>query len=251
MKVRVVVVEDEDLARERVVDLMRSHADLELAGIARDGAEALDVIGRQQPDLVLLDIQLPELNGFEVVAALDADELPAIIFVTAYDEYAIRAFEVEAVDYLLKPITPSRFDAAIERARKRIATSEPGRSDTLRSAASRADAARGPAERFVARRGNKHYFVKTVDVESIEAVGNYVQLRAGSATHLIRSTMKSIEQRLDPVQFVRLHRSHIVRIDAIQSIEPRDEGEYFVTLRSGARITTSRTYNEQVRSLLR
>src|SRR5262249_2425149 len=162
-------------------------------------------IVEQQPDLVFLDIQLPELDGFQVVDALRDTPLPAIVFVTAYDEYAIRAFEVDAIDYLLKPVTPERFAAAVARVRTRIATrgaGPTGRSvDPLRTLALRAMAERGWSTRFVARRGSKHYFVRTAEVLWIDAVGNYVRLHTRDKSHLIRETMKGVESRLDPDRF--------------------------------------------------
>jgi two-component system LytT family response regulator len=252
MTLRVVVVDDEDLPRQRIVDLVRRTPDLELVGEADDGATALDRIAELRPDLVFLDIQLPELDGFELVASLGKSRLPAIVFVTAYDEYAVRAFEVDAIDYLLKPVRPERFTDAVERVRARAL----GARDTasvdasIRSLASRTVADRGYPTRFVARRGAKHYFVRVADVDWIDADGNYARLHTGSRSHLIRETMKSIESRLDPARFVRIHRSAIVAVDAIETIEARDQGEYLVTVRGGVRIVSSRGYSARVRSLL-
>jgi two-component system, LytTR family, response regulator len=207
-----------------------------------------------RPDLVFLDIQLPELDGFQVIDALRDAPLPAVVFVTAYDEYAIRAFEVDAIDYLLKPVTPERFAAAVDRARARLA--DPRRADAstpdpVRSLAARVTGERGWATRFVARRGAKHYFVRVPDVEWIDAVGNYVRLHTRDRSHLIRDTMKGVEARLDPERFVRIHRSAIVAVDAIESIEAREQGEYRVTVRGGVRLVSSRGYSDRVRRLLR
>ena len=253
MTLRALVVDDEELPRRRVADLVRARPELELVGEAGDGATALDLVAELRPDLVFLDIQLPELDGFQVIEALGDGPLPAVVFVTAYDEYAIRAFEVDAIDYLLKPITAERFAAAVDRVRARLAHRDAGdhAADPLRSLASRMTAGRGWATRFVARRGAKHYFVRVNDIDWIDADGNYVRLHTGERSHLIRDTMKAVESRLDPDRFVRIHRSAIVAIDAIASIEAREQGEYLVAMRGGARLVTSRGYAERVRGMIR
>ncbi len=253
MTLRVVVVDDEALARERVRDLVRAHPALELVGEAADGAEALDVIVGLRPDLVFLDVQMPELDGFQVVESLGDEALPAIVFVTAYDAYAMRAFEVAAIDYLLQPVTPVRFATAVARVGSRVAgrAADAPADDPVRAMASRAARERGFATRFVSRRGAKHYFVRVPDVVWFEADGNYVCARTRDGAHLIRETMKGVEARLDPAHFVRIHRSTLVAIDRIRSIEAREQGEYVVTMDGGARLVSSRSYGERVRALLR
>ena len=248
MTLRVVVVDDEDLPRQRVRDLVNGHASLTLAGEAADGAQALDVIVAERPDLVFLDIQMPELDGFQVVAAFD-DVAPAIVFVTAYDHYAIRAFEIDAVDYLLKPITQERFDAAVERVLGRVEQRDTVQQ--VRALAEQMNERRGYATRFVARRGGRHYFVRVNDIDWLESNGNYVRLHTGETSHLIREPMKGVETRLDPRQFVRVHRSIMVAIDRIQSIESGEHGEYVLMLPGGRRLVSSRTFSERVRRLLR
>ena len=249
MTLRVVVIDDESLPRQRVCDLVHAHDALELVGAASDGAQALDVIVEQRPELVFLDIQMPELDGFQVIAALDDDMLPAIVFVTAYDQYAIRAFEVDAVDYLLKPITAERFDAAVRRALSR--TRDHASLDQIRALATRMLEGRAFPTRFVARRGGKHYFVRVSDIDWLESDGNYVRLHAGEASHLIRETMKGVEARLDPSHFIRIHRSTMVAVDRIRSIEGGDHGDYLINTASGKRLICSRSYSERVRKLLR
>jgi two-component system LytT family response regulator len=253
---RVVVADDEELGRERVGTLVRQHSALELVGEAEDGAAALDLICSARPDLAFLDIQMPELDGFEVVNALEDEMLPAIVFVTAYDQYAIRAFDVDAIDYVLKPVTPERFDAAVRRVISRLER----RDDTtlksvdalVRAVALQARTDReAPTQRFVARRGNKHYFVRVEEIDWAEAAGNYVRLHTGEKSHLVRETMSGLESRLDTTRFVRIHRSAIVAIDRIQTIESREQGEYLVTTTRGVRLVSSRGYAEQVRKLLR
>ena len=252
MTLRVVVVDDEQLPRQRVSDLVRSHPALQLVGQAEHGAAALDVIVECRPDLVFLDIQMPELDGFQVVSALDDDVLPAVVFVTAYDDYAIRAFEVDAIDYLLKPVTDERFAAAVSRVLARIDRSDATLANPIRTLATRATEERStPTTRFVARRGAKHYFVRVADIDWIEAVGNYIRLQTGDKSHLIRETMKGVEAKLDPAEFVRIHRSVFVAVERIQSIEAREHGEYLVTMQSGTKFVSSRGYSERVRALLR
>ena len=249
MTLRAIVVDDESLARQAVRDLVTAHPFLTLVAEAADGREALDAIVAHRPDLVFLDIQMPELDGFQVVAALEDEPLPAIVFVTAYDAFAIKAFEVNAIDYLMKPVTSERFAAAVNRVELRLGHGFPG--PRLKSMLSTVEEHRGPATRFVARRGQKHYFVRVADIDWIEAEGNYLRLVTGDTSHLIRETMKGIEARLDPAQFVRVHRSAIVAIDRIKAIEPREHGDYVITMSSGARLETSRGYSERVRALLR
>ncbi len=252
MTLRTLVVDDERLARERVTSLVRDRPELTLIGEAQDGRTALDLIVEHRPDLVFLDVQMPELDGFQIIGALDAGEepLPAVVFVTAYDAYALRAFEVAAMDYLLKPVTAERFAAAVSRVLARTGQGSSGVS--LHAFAEQAAAARAERPtRFVARRGAKHYFIRVADVDWIEADGNYVRVQTGDTAHLIRDTMHGVEAKLDPEEFVRIHRSAIVAIDRIQSIEAREAGEYLVTLRGGAKLVSSRGYSDRVRALLR
>jgi two-component system LytT family response regulator len=250
MTLRAIVVDDEELARRAVRDLVAAHPSLTLVAEATDGREALDAIVTHRPDLVFLDIQMPELDGFQVLDALDEDALPAVVFVTAYDAFAIKAFEVNAIDYLMKPVTPDRFALAVDRVLSRRGESVGG-TPSIRSMLSEVGAGRGPATRFVARRGQKHYFVRVEDIDWIEAEGNYLRLVTSDTSHLIRETMKGIEARLDPAQFVRVHRSAIVAIDRIKAIEPREHGDYLITMASGGKLETSRGYSDRVRALLR
>jgi len=252
MTLRAVVVDDEALPRQRVADLVRGDSRLTLVGEADDGRAALDLIVEQRPDLVFLDIQMPELDGFQVIAALDDDVLPAIVFVTAYDAYAIRAFEVDAIDYLLKPVNAERFGAAVTRVIARVGSSGSSTDTAVRTLAARASETRvSPILRFVARRGDKHYFIKTTDIDWIEADGNYLRLWTGDRSHLVRETMKAAEERLDQASFVRIHRSTIVAIDRIASIQSQDNGDYLITMGGGAKLTSSRGYADRIRGLLR
>lgn len=247
---RAVIVDDEPLPRERIATLLAAHPEIEIVAECGDGAEAVRVICETRPDLVFLDIQMPELDGFEVLEALGGDHLPAVIFVTAFDEYAVRAFEVSAIDYLLKPIDPARFEQALGRAMQRV-TASPEATGELVAFLSRWRAQRGFAARFVVRSGGKLTFVRPQEVDWIDAAGNYVRLHTAGRQHLIRETMKSIESRLDPDVFVRVHRSAIVNIDRVASLEPYFHGEYIVIMRDGAKLTSSRSHSGRLRALLK
>jgi two-component system LytT family response regulator len=249
VSIRALIVDDEPLARERIRTLLEAHGGVDIAGECADGRAAVAAIVETGPDLVFLDIQMPEMDGFEVVDAL-GDELPAIIFVTAFDEYAIRAFDTEAIDYLLKPVNPERFAKALGRALQAIAQPADGDVAALRERVDRIERGRGPAERFVVRMGSQLSFVRADDVDWVEGASNYVRLHVAGKRHLVRTTMQSMEDRLDPARFVRVHRSAIVNIDRVRSLEPSAHGEYVITMHDGARVSSSRTHSENLRRLL-
>jgi two-component system LytT family response regulator len=251
MSLRVVLADDEPLARERLRTLLAARPECTLTGECADGAEAVDVISAERPDLVLLDVQMPELDGFEVLDALPPDVQPAVIFVTAYDEYAVRAFAVSAVDYLLKPVEPARFTAAVDRALARREGGQRGIDAAFRALMTEVQALRGHARRFVVRDGHRLLFIPADQVDWIDAAGNYVRLHAGGRSHLLRETMKSVEARLDPERFVRVHRSAIVNLERIASMEPYFHGEYVLTLRDGTRLNSSRSQSARLRALIR
>jgi two-component system LytT family response regulator len=253
MRHTVVIVDDEPLARERLRDLLAGHPRYDLAAEAGDGAEALATIVELRPALVFLDVQMPELDGFGVLEALASDPLPAIVFVTAYDEYAVRAFEVNAVDYLLKPVEPARFAAAMARVDARLAGGGgPAASDaTLRALLDQLRGDRRYATRFVVRRDGRIVFVRASEVDWIEAAGNYAELHVAGRTLPLRETMKSLEARLDPDVFVRVHRSAIVNLDRVAAMEPYFHGEYVLKLRDGGTLTSSRAYSARLRELVR
>jgi two-component system, LytTR family, response regulator len=249
---RAVVVDDEPLARERIRTLLAGDQAFELVAECGDGAAALEAITIHSPDLLFLDVQMPEMDGFAVLQSLPTESLPAIVFVTAYDEYAFKAFEVNAVDYLLKPLEPERFQAALQRVRERLdrrgtAEAEP----ELRALLAQLRSERPAPVRIVVREGERLFFVRAEEVDWIDAQGNYARLHAKGKTHLVRETMKSLEARLDPTTFVRIHRSVIVNVDRIGSLEPYFHGEYVVTMKDGTKFTSSRSHSERLRSLLR
>jgi two-component system LytT family response regulator len=255
--VRVVIADDEPLARQRVRSMLVGRPEYVIVGEAANGAEAVELILHEQPDVVFLDIKMPELDGFEVVEALEAvPELAslAIVFVTAFGEYAVKAFEVRALDYLLKPFDRARFDRALESAAARRRRQEPegnaGIDPGLREMLEQLRPARRYAARFLVRSTNHMYFVRVDDVDWMDAAGNYVRLHSAGRAHLVRDTMKALEGRLDPERFVRIHRSAIVNIERVAQIEPYLHGEYVVTLRDGTKLTSSRAHSANLRALL-
>jgi two-component system LytT family response regulator len=250
--IRALIVDDEPLPRERIRTLLAEHRNVEVIGECRDGQEAVNTILAERPDLIFLDIQMPEVDGFEVIKAISPEYLSAIIFVTAFDEYAIRAFEVNAVDYLLKPINAERFETAVRRAIDRFAQSDAREPEhQLLNLVERLRAGQQYATRFVVRSGSKLFFVRAADVDWIDAADNYVRLHLGGREHLVRDTLKSVESQLDPEIFVRVHRSIIINLDRIESVKPHFHGEYVVTMKDGEKLTTSRSYSKRLRQLLR
>ena len=248
---RVVVVDDEPLARERVSALVGATVGLELVAEAGNGLEALDLITALQPELVFIDVEMPELSGFGVIAALGSHPVPGVVFVTAFEHYALRAFEVGAIDYLRKPVTKQRFAAAVERARERLNGPAANRRRAIMAGATQAELARGFRSRFVVLRGTTHHFVGVSEVDWIDGADNYLRLHAGAATHLWRGTMKEAEAELDPTLFVRIHRGAIVALDRVAAIRGCGNGVHEIELRTGDRIRSGRMYDERVRALLR
>jgi two-component system LytT family response regulator len=248
MRLRVLIVDDEPLAREGLKLMLSGEAQvLE----ARNGREAVTKIREEKPDLVLLDVQMPRMDGFAVIEAVGADKMPAVIFVTAHDRYAIRAFEISAVDYLLKPVTEERFLVAFERARNRLATARPA--ESTRQILSVLDAIANPRRylsRLAIRSGERTIFLTIDDVEWIEAAQNYVRVHAGQASHLLHVPMNTIEISLDPERFVRIHRSHIVNLRRIKQLWTLAHGQYVLEMSSGERLQSGRTYGEKIRTLL-
>lgn len=257
MKVRVLIVDDEPPARRRVRRLLADSPGFEVIGECRDGVEALDAIRAQRPDLVLLDVQMPEVDGFDVLEALNEDEVPTVVFVTAYDEYAVRAFEARALDYLLKPFDAERFDTVMSRAREHVI-----RRDALgprlvalledvrvSAAGGRRDPDARPLERIPIRKKDRVRVLSATNVDYIEAAGNYVRIHVGDESHLLRDTLKNLESQLDPDRFVRVHRSRIVNLERVRELEPLFKGEFVLKLRDGTRVRTGRTYRDRVREL--
>jgi two-component system LytT family response regulator len=248
MSLKILIVDDEPLAREGIKLMLSGDSQVMEA---RNGREAVTKIRDEKPDLVLLDVQMPRMDGFGVVEAVGADKMPAVIFVTAHDQYAIRAFEISAVDYLLKPVTEERFRTAFERARKRL---DAVRGDEpTRQLLTVLDAIANPRRylsRLAIRSGDRTIFLTIDDVEWIEAAQNYVRMHTGQATHLLHVPMNTLETSLDPERFVRIHRSHIVNLQRIKQLWTLAHGQYVLELSSGERLQTGRTYGEKLRTCL-
>jgi len=220
---------------------------LDLVAECRDGAETIASIARLQPDLVFLDVQMPGATGFEVIDAIGPSKMPLVVFVTAFDQYALRAFEVHALDYLLKPFDRERFEQALTRARQQL--DRRGNGDLERRLLELVQDLKPAAhrlERFVIKSGGRVFFVRADEIDWIEAAGNYVKLHVGEETHLFRETMNALEAQLDADTFFRIHRSHIVNIERIKELQPWFNGEYVVFLKSGTRLTLSRGYREKL-----
>ncbi|MFI5310082.1 MAG: LytR/AlgR family response regulator transcription factor [Gemmatimonadales bacterium] len=261
-QVTVVVVDDEELARRRIAQLLEREPDMKVVAECRNGREAIETVERLRPDLLFLDVQMPEVDGFGVLAGLSMDPLPEAVFVTAYDEHAIRAFEVNALDYLLKPFDADRFRLALDRARDELRRPRrTGAGPRLAALmASTADGTDGQesasararyVSRFLVKTGTRTVVVRAGDVDHIEADGNYVRLHVDTRSFLLRETMNRLEQSLDPAAFVRIHRSAIVNIARVREVEPHLGHDYIVRLASGARVRMSRWYHEEFERRMR
>jgi two-component system LytT family response regulator len=236
---RAILVDDEPVARRRLRALLKGESRVDVVGECEDGQEALDSVRRLAPDVMFLDVQMPGLDGFDVLELLPPGDCPAVIFVTAYDKYAMRAFDVHAADYLLKPFARARLETAVTRAAALAGSAENPRRirallDTVRAGQ--------PLKRFLVRAGGRAYPVRCEDVESIEAADHYVELRTAAGAHLVREPLSSIEQRLDPARFVRIHRSTIVNVARVVELHPLAHGECLVRLASGRSPRCSRTH---------
>lgn len=251
MRIRTLIVDDEALARRGIRQHLAAEPDIEVVGECSDGLAAIDAITALQPDLVFLDISMPEADGFDVVAAVGADCMPATIFVTAYDQYAVRAFEIHALDYLLKPVEPERIRAALARARVQLATKPDNL--TARVAALLGELASGPARRYVRRLPiKKNGRVLLVDVEDVmrfEATGNYIEVHTRERMHLLRETLTGLEARLDPDSFVRVSRSCIVNLRHIRELQPQFSGDFVVVLDDDSEVQGSRRYRSGLDAL--
>lgn len=241
--IRALVIDDEPLAREMIREMLEGDSEVEIIGECANGREAVDAICALSPDLIFLDIQMPELGGFEVLESLKSENIPYIIFATAYDQYAVRAFEVHALDYLLKPFDRERFEAAWKRAKSLIRDDRFNQRDQ-HILALLEELKAGPRylERLVIKTEGRVFFLDIDDIHCIESEGNYVRVYNGKKTYLLRETISGLESQLDPKKFLRIHRSSIVRIDKIKELQPWFHGEYHVVLENGKQLTLSRNY---------
>ena len=249
----VLIVDDESLARDTVRLLLEDESDIRIVGEAADGPGAVEAIRTHAPDLVFLDVQMPGLTGLEVVSEVGADRMPPVVFVTAYDEYAVKAFETSAIDYLVKPFSDDRFEAALDRARKQL--QQLRRADLesrLRQLLSetKTPTSSGQGQRFIVKERGSIRFVEAAEVDWVEAAGDYVILHSGDEKSMIRETMTGMEKKLPSDHFVRIHRSTIVCIDAIREIKPYFHGDYIVYLKDGQELKLSRRYWTNVEEVL-
>ncbi len=245
MKIRALIVDDEQLARQRVRLLLGEESDVEVIGESEDGFEAVDQIQATKPDLIFLDVQMPDMDGFEVLRRVPQASLPVVIFTTAYDQHALRAFEVSALDYLLKPFKPSRFKEAVQRARELIANKQAGvAARGLLTLLGQSPAPAGQLTRLAVKTPGKVTFVELDQIQAIEAAGKYAVVHVGKVNHVLRESMTSLESHLPSQQFLRISRSVIVNIDQIQELQPMFKGENLVVLKNGKSYPTTRPLRE-------
>jgi two-component system LytT family response regulator len=263
--IRVLVVDDEPLARSGIADLVARDGELEVVGQCGDGESAVEVIQRLAPDLVLLDIQMPEMDGFQVIQKVGPDRMPQVIFITAYDQFAVRAFEVHALDYLLKPFDDERFTAALARSKRAIRDNEVGQlSQRLLGLLETRQGEPGPGPasgavsagqpyltRLVVKNAGRVIFVRVDEIDWIEAADYYVRLHVARKSHLLRETMSALEGQLDPSRFFRVHRSAIVNLDRLVEIQPYFHGEHVLVLQDGSKLKLSRSRKEKLEAVLR
>lgn len=258
-QIRALIVDDEPLARRTIRGLLSADPEINVVGECGGGREAVESIRRQPPDLLFLDIQMPEMDGFDVLSRIELESIPAIIFVTAYDAYALKAFEVHALDYLLKPFTDERFKEALARAKSHLELREvkdlaQSLRAFLRERAAAAQAAPAGRKdfltRFAVKLGGRVIFVNSADVDWIEADNYYIKLHVGSRAHLLRLSMKELEEKLDPKSFWRIHRSAIINLDRVKELRQHPNGEYVVALKDGTELKLSRARRDRLRELL-
>ncbi len=251
-RIKTLVVDDEPLAREGITTLLQAASDFQVIGLCANGEEAIEAIDAKRPDVVFLDVQMPEIDGFQVLESLDPKRMPTVIFVTAYDQYALRAFDIHAVDYLLKPVDVERFEQALERTRKRLESKRTNGTDKhLKSLLEELKSRDQKLERLVVKTGGKIFFLRTEEIDWIEAAGDYVKIHINTTEHIIRERITELEAKLDPSRFLRIHRSTIVNIDRIKEMQPMFYGDYVVILRNGTQLNLSRTYREKISKLMK
>lgn len=250
MSISTLIVDDEKLARDKLQRLLGDESDVEIIGECSCGTDTVKFINKKNPDLVFLDIQMPELNGFEVLEKIKPENMPTIIFVTAYDQFALDAFNANALDYLTKPFDKDRLQTALQKARNQIENSRQGEMDErLLSLLNNLKETKEYPDRLVLKSSGKIYFVKTEDIDWIEAAGNYIKIHAEGKSHMLRETMNGIEKKLPPDRFLRIHRSSLVNIDRIKELNPLFSGDYLVTLQDDTELTLSRNYHDRLKEL--
>jgi two-component system, LytTR family, response regulator len=251
MTVKTLIVDDMLLARKRLARHLSTDPDVEIVGECSGGQDAIDAIRRLTPELVFLDVQMPEIGGFEVLEAVGARAVPAVVFVTAYDQFALKAFEVHALDYLLKPFDPERLTHTVQRAKRQIQPSRVDRhQDGLEALLLSLETARKRFGRIAVKVDGKIVFLAVDEVDFVEAAGNYVRIQAGAQSYMIRERISQMEEQLDPEQFVRVHRSTIVNVSRIKEMFPLFNGDQTLILTGGRQLTLSRTFRERLMSVL-
>ena len=245
MKLKVAIADDEPLARARLRELLEAEPGIDIVAECSTGTETVLAIQKERPDLVLLDVRMPEMDAFEVIAALGVNHLPAIIFVTAHDQFALRAFEANAADYLLKPFDHDRFQEALQRGRERAKRNAQSHSmaEVIKLLAGLKKPSK-TAQRFAIRLGGRILVVKPDEIDWIQGAGNYSELHVGSAVHLLRGTLAELEEQLSPTKFIRISRSLIVNVDRIREIRAKSHGDYVVVLRDGKNLSATRNHRE-------
>ena len=253
MTIRVLIVDDEPVARRGILRLLRQEPDIEVVAECEDGRSAIAAISAHSPDLVFLDVQMPELDGFAVIEAVGSSHMPAVVFVTAFDQHAVRAFDAQAIDYVLKPVDPERFRRALQRARSRLAHPDDSfvrRVSEVLKLIDRGEPQQYPA-RLAIRSEGRVRLLDIAEVDRFVAAGNYVEVHAGGKQHLLRETMTSLEARLDPQRFIRVSRAAIVSIAQIREVQPLFNGDFVVLLKNGAQVNGSRRHRAALDVLLR
>lgn len=251
-RVRALVVDDESLARRRLAAMLAEERDVDVIGEADGGSAAVQAIVSKRPDLVFLDVQMPGLDGFGVLRCTAGAHRPVVVFVTAHDEHAIRAFEVHAADYLLKPVTAARLRKAVRRAVERVrSVPRVENARAIDGLLSHIPQTAVNGARIPIRHAESIGFVSVAEITWVEADGDHLRLHAGSTVHTLRETMTELEARLQPFRFVRVHRSAIVNVDAVRAVEPIAKGDYYLVLRDGTRVRSGRSYRSDVQALIR
>ncbi len=249
MSVRTIVVDDEPLAREWIREHLQADDDIDLVAECEDGFKAVQTIDRLRPDLLLLDVQMPGLDGFGVLGMLEGGPPPAVVFITAFDRYALKAFDVHAIDYLLKPVAPERLHQALERSKERLA--KKATEETAGELLELLREVRRYPDWFLVKADGRSHFVRVKDIDWIESKRNNVVLHVGTSSHVYHDTTTGIESKLDPTRYLRIHRSTIVNIDRIKELHPWFNGDYQVVLKDGTKLTMSSTYKQKLKPFRR
>ncbi|MEO8665131.1 MAG: LytTR family DNA-binding domain-containing protein [Ignavibacteria bacterium] len=253
-KIKVIIIDDEILAREKIRNFLNAEKDIEISAECKDGTDAIKKINSLSPDLIFLDIHMPGMNGIELIESFKGEFSPVIIFTTAHHKYAIKAFELFALDYLLKPFDKERFQKSLSRARSHLQTKAPTEHNEkiislLKELKSQKEPEPKYLDRMVIKSAGRIFFLKTEEIDHIEAAGNYLRVYSNNESHLIRDTMNSIEKKIDPSVFVRIQRSAIVNINSVKELKPWFHGEYLVYLKNGTKLVSGRTFKDNLRKI--